>query len=132
MSSENLSFIEWKHSWSSYGFSWMFFNVLLCSCCSYQEQKVWCFDPKLLVVYIKFLLVMDGMVFSINTHTFSTIHTIPITYNFQSPFNPQIISFTLPWPATPIMGVLLGLLCNYIKFWYSMYLYFDPKIYVFT
>ena len=73
-----------KCSWSSYGFSWMFFIVLVIFLA--RTKRLGILIQKVFWLFTCFLLVMDDVNFSNNTHTYFTIHTIPITYNFPSPF----------------------------------------------
>ena len=108
------------------GFHGCFSMFLLCSWCSYQEQKVCCFDPKVFGCLFKILLVKVGVhdwYFFQTIHVNFTIYTISITYNFPITFsNTQINSHTsslLTKTSHPYNGGhFWGLLCNYIKFWY--------------
>ena len=141
MSSEILNFIEWKHSWSSYEFSCLFFNVLDVLT---KNKKFWCFDSICLLLWIKFWFIIDwwwidDLCFYYLTKHFSynpsqsiftspTYPLAPNTFKFwifhQKPFPP---SFFTTKTGHPLVGVLLGLSCNYIKFWYFCVFALWPK-----
>ena len=143
--------LDEKCSWSSYGF---FMNVLHCSWHFSQEQKVWCFDlfHKVFVLcFIKCFNVIeilkgdrngDGCVRSTSlTHT--SLAWLYVMHHLQELMShlscttckalwlkkkySKFLWTPLPKPATPSMGVLLGLLCNYIKFWYFCVFALWPK-----
>ena len=131
MSSEILNFIEWKHSWSSYEFSCVFFNVLDVLT---KNKKFWCFDSICLLLWIKFWFIIDWWwmiyAFIVWQNIFLTTHPnqLFLTYLSTCPKHFQILNFspklfppsffTLTNRPPYYNRVILGFLCNYIKFWY--------------
>ena len=128
---------------------WVFMDVLHCSCYVLgKNKKVENFDSKVLVICIKSCFVMDDMFF--NHHKvwspipiFSQHFTFHVSWNslfsnhsnhlhlsitFQTTTQLTHITHTLTMTGHPYNGGTLGLLYNYIKFWYFCVFVLWPEI----
>ena len=120
-----------------------FMDVLHCSWCSCQEQKGLVYWFKVLNYFIKYMWYVFKWFIMYLKYYIICIHDDWNNYDW---IISKLILHTLAWlfltkltnqhtlppylplkPATPSKGVLLGLLCNYIKFWYFCVFALWPK-----